>query len=1350
MQKIRNKIVLPFLSIMLIFTMCLETFAKDYTYDGNNGGGVNNSKYENFATSRPDIWMNVEDQGIRVYVTDDEGNLQLTKDKKVAIDFTYKNNDVVSNPRHLRAAKGDIGGESTKDSLSVLGFEVPVNKQNYWYNLIWDCWTYNLKNPEMNVVKNHLLLTGEEYHIRNGEKIDITYGTSDGMKYGEYIIKQYYPDIYKNFRELSDIDEGYYSYSLHIEHIFAVTKKNGSVVWSGSVYEAAYEKAPLGDFKTNFLSSMAKALYVSDTYSNMALNDVSNFPHLLPVTNLKTTSYAEIKDHAYGYNVFGLKDLITKPKETQETEPPTGGIKIKKDKELTMKKIENVDNVEIYTGYAAQNGYYDIGTNGGIPTTEEIRNVIRAQDFIIDYAYNFLKYVPEEFPVVTYKLTYYVPCKCKRTCIHTTHHSAEYDNDGNKIKDEWTEYKHKDGDVGYHGNSYHKSTDTYTVSIPRAAVYYKITDYKIYALETVNVSNQAGSAYYDGLSPINSVDAIISGEDNPTNIKKEALDKHIDYTDVNNLEFDNAGIGEGVFSSKAAAESWYNNNGFKFGDSKVGYPKVANDQLIINFNDDRGSLQLMDSTWVSKEHMNDQYVVVPDKPLAVPKYRMVEAEQQHIEIPYDLMNGNYSTTINAYYHLYAGTEDHAGYVLFSNAAKPGHIMPESVLLKNNNSVSFESQEPIHIMTPIISPFETTDSNKLPDLTEDEKAKMTENEIKEYERKQLQSGTQLVTEEDCQQLRLDEEYTLSFDPFMHNLWLGYGYSGLIDNENYWSGRDGLETDNKFDKYVKEKWIKFPFDVYIQNKLFGANTWICVYEYDPVSDKVSAGDLDTPCLTKVEYYIPSWAIDSMNDINENGTGIIETSVRALNYNGSDIHQANYNPSDNETWSFNAITVQLSGWLYDFEVVGVHDKADFVSREDAYENNKTWNYNATSLSLAGIKDEFYMGKYNRLGNDKNGDDTLQRRQLDDTLEDTGENTEKNIVEDYDLLPLNEGSSEYQILGGTLKRGSSIGFNLKTMDNLKDDDLIEIIPTYTYYSDDMTKKLTMDEMEIYFDNGTQKFIKMGSDRDNSPIKSFYWNNTLIDNTVTDEEKIYTLKNGSHKDGFVKSILNTHYETASSETVLVGDLNWEHKIPTASMSKIMLTDLAMMYVNPLTELKQNLAKDGEHATDMLGSSYESGNIALKSKVDAQKQSVQQWTGSYMVPKYIRILDIAKLNEMGYSSFEDYLNRNTYVTGKEDFWITKGKLVLNFKITAYKNDKPYLTMESGTSDQWLRQGMRENLYIGTYITRQNALKLMKQGYAAREAYMKSRYSVPTKSGDIAVIDINYLTQYLYAEAVAFS
>lgn len=1344
-----KKICVAITALILSLSMSLESFA-DTHYNGDQGGsGSNHSKYENYVSSRPSIWLDYPNQGLRLYVTNNEGTLIPTDSGTEVLDFLYNTSISIQNPKHLRSVKYDKGNYSSqKFPMSDLGFDT-ITKNNYYHELLWDSWTYDLKYPEEMVVFNHLMLTSEiEYPNRknNGSHTKL-YG-NNGNKYADYIIQTYYPSLYQNYVQTSASEKSY-EYYLHVEHIFALTNTSGSVTWSGSVYEAACENANLGNFKSQFYKSFSKALKIS-SYVDSELTNTSNFPHLQAVTNYGTTSAAEIRDHAYGINIISFRDAIPIPKETQETEPPTGGIKIKKDKELTMKKIENIDNVEIYTGYAAQNGYYDIGTNGGIPTTEKIRNVIRAQDFIIDYAYNFLKYVPEEFPVVTYKLTYYVPCKCKRTCIHTTHHSAEYDNDGNKIKDEWTEYKHKDGDVGYHGNSYHKSTDTYTVSIPRAAVYYKITDYKIYALETVNVSNQAGSAYYDGLSPINSVDAIISGEDNPTNIKKEALDKHIDYTDVNNLEFDNAGIGEGIFSSKAAAESWYNNNGFKFGDSKVGYPKVSNDQLIINFNDDRGSLQLMDSTWVSKEHMNDQYVVVPDKPLAVPKYRMVEAEQQHIEIPYDLMNGNYSTTINAYYHLYAGTEDHAGYVLFSNAAKPGHIMPESVLLKNNNSVSFESQEPIHIMTPIISPFETTDSNKLPDLTEDEKAKMTENEIKEYERKQLQSGTQLVTEEDCQQLRLDEEYTLSFDPFMHNLWLGYGYSGLIDNENYWSGRDGLETDNKFDKYVKEKWIKFPFDVYIQNKLFGANTWICVYEYDPVSDKVSAGDLDTPCLTKVEYYIPSWAIDSMNDINENGTGIIETSVRALNYNGSDIHQANYNPSDNETWSFNAITVQLSGWLYDFEVVGVHDKADFVSREDAYENNKTWNYNATSLSLAGIKDEFYMGKYNRLGNDKNGDDTLQRRQLDDTLEDTGENTEKNIVEDYDLLPLNEGSSEYQILGGTLKRGSSIGFNLKTMDNLKDDDMIEIIPTYTYYSDDMTKKLTMDEMEIYFDNGTQKFIKMGSDRDNSPIKSFYWNNTLIDNTVTDEEKLYTLKNGSHKDGFVQSILNTHYETASSETVLVGDLNWEHKIPTASMSKIMLTDLAMMYVNPLTELKQNLAKDGEHATDMLGSSYESGNIALKSKVDAQKQSVQQWTGAYMVPKYIRILDIAKLNEMGYNSFEDYLNRNTYVTGKEDFWITKGKLVLNFKITAYKNGKPYLTMESGTSDQWLRQGMRENLYIGTYITRQNALKLMKQGYAAREAYMKSRYSVPTKSGDIAVIDMNYLTQYLYAEAVAFS
>ena len=472
--------------------------------------------------------------------------------------------------------------------------------------------------------------------------------------------------------------------------------------------------------------------------------------------------------------------------------------------------------------------------------------------------------------------------------------------------------------------------------------------------------------------------------------------------------------------------------------------------------------------------------------------------------------------------------------------------------------------------------------------------------------------------------------------------------------------------------------------------------------------------------------------------------------MNFNGSDIHQSNYNPSDDETWSFNSITVQLSGWIYDFEVVGVHDKADFVSREDAYENNKYWEYNKTSLSFAGIKDEFYMGKYNRLGNDNNGDDTLQRRQLDDTLEDAGENTEKNIVDDYDLLPLNEGSSEFQVLGGALKKGSSIGFDLKTMDNLKDYDRIEIIPTFTYYSDDMSKKMTMDEMEVYFDIGTDKFVKMGSERDNTPIKSFYWYNTIVDNTVTDEEKVYTLKNGSHKDDFVKAILDTDYGDVPSETILVNDIDYQHQIKTASMSKIILSDLAMMYVNPLTELKQNLAKDGEHLTDMLGANYKDGNITLTSRTDAQKQSAQQWTGTYLIPKHIRILDTVKLKNMGYDSFEDYWSQNTYVDGKEDFWMTKGKLVLNFKITAYKYGKPYLSMESGSCDQWQRQGMRDSIYIGTYITRKDALKLVKQGVSLRDAYMQTRYKIPTKSGDIAVIDMNYLNQYLYAEAVAFS
>ena len=238
--------------------------------------------------------------------------------------------------------------------MSDLGFDT-ITKNNYYHELLWDSWTYDLKYPEEMVVFNHLMLTSEiEYPNRknNGSHTKL-YG-NNGNKYADYIIQTYYPSLYQNYVQTSASEKSY-EYYLHVEHIFALTNTSGSVTWSGSVYEAACENANLGNFKPQFYKSFSKALRIS-SYVDSELTNISNFPHLQAVTNYGTTSAAEIRDHAYGINIISFRDAIPIPEETKPTDPLVGNVPVKKDQTKTMQKIEKVDNVEIYTGYAAQNG----------------------------------------------------------------------------------------------------------------------------------------------------------------------------------------------------------------------------------------------------------------------------------------------------------------------------------------------------------------------------------------------------------------------------------------------------------------------------------------------------------------------------------------------------------------------------------------------------------------------------------------------------------------------------------------------------------------------------------------------------------------------------------------------------------------------------------------------------------------------------------------------------------------------------------------------------------------------------------------------------------------------------------
>lgn len=299
------------------------------------------------------------------------------------------------------------------------------------------------------------------------------------------------------------------------------------------------------------------------------------------------TFIVKIHTVLFGYGMYQIRfsDIVQPDIKIPDTEiPVSGDIEVKKEQAVTMSKVQN-EEVEIRTGYAAQNGYYDIGVNAGIPTTEEIRNVIEAQDCIIDYAYVYEKYVPEKFPTVTYTFDYYVPC----TCPEETHEEDDYgyDEDGDYVVT--GHHTVVDKPYGHHGSSYHTASSGYNGStvlvsefeIPRAVTYYRITDYKIYGLDSVFIQNECSNANYGNLSPIKDVEAVISGLTNPTDLSDVSLDTHADFSEVINLEFNESDINGGLFANKAAAVSWLNANGFDYGNENVAVPKAANDSLTI-------------------------------------------------------------------------------------------------------------------------------------------------------------------------------------------------------------------------------------------------------------------------------------------------------------------------------------------------------------------------------------------------------------------------------------------------------------------------------------------------------------------------------------------------------------------------------------------------------------------------------------------------------------------------------------------------------------------------------------------------------------------------------------------------
>ncbi len=367
---------------------------------------------------------------------------------------------------------------------------------------------------------------------------------------------------------------------------------------------------------------------------------------------------------------------------------------------------------------------------------------------------------------------------------------------------------------------------------------------------------------------------------------------------------------------------------------------------------------------------------------------------------------------------------------------------------------------VFVHTPVISPFKirrdtwdgSSDSTTLP-------------------------SSQLDTTEynpDASQLILDNYYVIEWTDWDHVSEMGYRNSHANDGEDY----------SKYDKYVLDKYIKFPFEVGYEGYYYPANTWIKVKRpaewntpsnYTPAKHENDWIPHSNNHWRKLVFYIPSYAKECGG--NSDTQQFIKVFVEAQNtdgrffddhnpetywipkeegstpdgwenawqYNANTDTQNNYSPMGAKYVTYHQEQVQLSGVIYDFTIVGTND-------------SDTFHYKDTGSMISGetvpfclYKQDKKVGTANRYGYDEVpgvGRVSAIRYRADGEISknDSGVPTWQKV----NTLALMPGKSNCWNNMGYLIKGTNFSFSFKTIANLGDStkDYVRIIPNFRYYS--------------------------------------------------------------------------------------------------------------------------------------------------------------------------------------------------------------------------------------------------------------------------------------------------------------
>lgn len=844
-------------------------------------------------------------------------------------------------------------------------------------------------------------------------------------------------------------------------------------------------------------------------------------------------------------------------------------------------------------------------------------------------------------------------------------------------------------------------THKYSVSEPceytvkRTVKYWYLRGVWLYDLDTVDDDNEVfpgGNHHF--ISYIETqVTCRVNGEDMTTTTSYDFNpdnEYHVDWPELSQAERTINVSG----SSKSDAVSKFQ----KMAENRVAKNEeinVRNDELDI-----RGKQFMSDEWYPYGEFCEGKNNKRSFFEIEEPDYGL-EQDEENGTIPSTIANGKYFTSITATYKQI---------VLNTRTPIEHKKTPDnSTIQERIKEGPYQEDEPVWVHTPTISPVVIADPDTHEQLTE---ADMKNQLIKSA-----------INEDADYQLLLDGTYTIKFIPSEHFEHIGYPEM----------------APDLYNKYCKFKQVCFPFTIQLDGKIYDIDNTTMDENGEPKLAGYTQW-IDLPDFEVDDFYIPTWAFEGSdyviqfrvapeNVVDHNGVNHIDDTeyLRNVTLNGEPLY--NY-------VSTYTLTVQVSGIIYDFQAVGVNDRDCFEGFDD--ESGLHGLGIANYYAFCPRYEEKRSGIYNRLGTPD------VRYSVDGTI-----NSNWSI---RNTLPFSNGRSLVYPGEGTLRRGNTFAFTIKTIANLYDEEIDEIYikPTFRYVSLDGTVD---EDIDVYYDKenadgtDTMRYVEYGSEKDKSVLKevsiadirfdgSYYYDDKLVEDMtgrVIDDSSNY------HQDDaeYSKDKCNAYqYEknhddipTWPKEAYKTANNYLSRKTESYCLSGIVLNSRLRLLTGNVEQLARNIGKQGaglEYIQDKTasGGSYYVNQYTNPELWDRHRSSMQTWFGTYWIPNQLYVTkDVLKADADGdgveeeYDSVWDYTVAKGYVEGTEDFFMKDGYLIVNFNIMTINNGKPHLVYYGGNADMWQMEGAPDTTTIG-------------------DPSINEDIEIPLRSGDVAVIDLS--------------